>query len=64
MTKPTQTFEQAPLRELQAVEELPPEFIIQPRIVVSRATGEAILRQINSAEPTPALRRLMRDPKE
>ena len=61
MTKPTQTLEQALLCELQTVDVLPLEFIIKPRIVVSRATGEAILDEINSAKPTAALRMLMRD---
>ena len=53
--------EQALLHHLQALDELPPEFIIHPRIVVSRKTGEEMLRQAESAEPTPALRELMRD---
>jgi hypothetical protein len=53
--------EQALLHHMQALEELPLEFIIHPRIVVSRKTGEAILKQTKSAEPTPALRKLMRD---
>ena len=53
--------EQALLHHMQALEELPAEFIIHPRIVVSRKTGQAILEQIESAEPTSALRKLMRD---
>lgn len=53
--------EQALLHHMQALEELPAEFIIHPRIVVSRKTGEAILKQMKSAQPTPALRELMRD---
>jgi hypothetical protein len=53
--------EQALLHHLQALEELPAEFIIHPRIVVSRKTGEELLRQAEVAEPTPALRDLMRD---
>jgi hypothetical protein len=53
--------EQALLHHMQALEELPAEFIIHPRIVVSRKTGAAILEQMKSAEPTPALRKLMRD---
>lgn len=52
--------EQALLHHLQALEELPAEFIIHPRIVVSRKTGGELL-QAESAEPTPALRELMRD---
>ena len=53
--------EQALLHHLQALDELPAEYIIHPRIVVSRKTGEKMLGQAESAEPTPALRALMRD---
>jgi hypothetical protein len=54
-------IEQALLHHLQALDELPSEYIIHSRIVVSRKTGEQMLRQAESAEPTPALRELMRD---
>jgi hypothetical protein len=54
-------IEQALLHHLQALDELPAEFIIHPRIVVSRKTGDAMLRDAESAEPAPALRDLMRD---
>jgi hypothetical protein len=53
--------EQALLHHLQALDELPAEFIVHPRIAVSRKTGQAILKQMESGEPTPALRKLMRD---
>lgn len=53
--------EQALLHHLHALEELPAEFIIHPRIVVSQKTGKAILKQVESAEPTPALCKLIRD---
>jgi hypothetical protein len=53
--------EQALLHHLQALDELPAEYIVHPRIVVSRKTGEEMLRQAESAEPTPTLRELMRD---
>ena len=53
--------EQALLHHMQALEQLPGEFIIHPRIVVSRKTGGAILKQTKSAVPTSALRKLMRD---
>ena len=53
--------EQALLHHLQALDEIPAEYIIHPRIVVSRKTGKQLLRQADSAEPTPALRKLMRD---
>jgi hypothetical protein len=53
--------EQALLHHLQALEELPAEIIIRPRITVSRKTGEAILAQTERAKPTPALRHLLND---
>ena len=53
--------EQAVLHHLQALDELPAEYIVHPRIVVSRKTGEGMLRDAGAAEPTPALRDLMRD---
>jgi len=53
--------EQALLHHLQALEELPADYVIHPRIVVSRKTGEEMLGQGESAEPTSALRKLMRD---
>ena len=53
--------EQALLHHLQALDELPAEYIIHPRIVVSRDTGEQMLRQAGTAKPTRALRELMRD---
>jgi hypothetical protein len=52
-------IEQALLHHLQALDELPTEYVIQPRIVVSRRTGD-LLRATRSAKPTPALRKLMR----
>ena len=53
--------EQALLHHLLALDEIPAEYIIHPRIVVSQKTGEEMLRKAESAEPTPALRKLMRD---
>jgi hypothetical protein len=49
------------LSQLGVLDELPAEFIVHPRIVVSRKTGEQMLCQAEAAEPTPALRDLMRD---
>jgi hypothetical protein len=54
-------IEQALLHHLQALDELPAEYIVHPRIVVSRATGETLLGRTKAAEPTPALRDLLRD---
>jgi hypothetical protein len=53
--------EQALLHHLQALDELPAELIVHPRIVVSRTTGEAIVEQTRSGRSTAALRKLMRD---
>ncbi len=53
--------EQALLHHLQALDELPAELVIHPRIVVSKQTGVDLLRRAESAEPTPALRELLRD---
>ena len=53
--------EQAILHHLRALDELPVDYIVFPRIVVSQKTGEQMLRQPESAEPTPALRELMRN---
>lgn len=54
-------IEQALLHHIRALEELPAEFIVHPRIVVSQETGQAIVKQMKSARPTSALRKLMRD---
>lgn len=54
-------IEQALLHHLQALDELPMEFIIHPRLVVSRKTGERMIAQMESASPTEELRDLMRD---
>jgi hypothetical protein len=37
------------------------EYVIRPRVIVSRKTVEQMLRQSRSAEPTVALRNLMRE---
>lgn len=52
--------EQALLHHLQALEEIPAEYVIHPRIVVSRKTGEEMVRRAAKPKPTPALRKLMR----
>ena len=53
-------IEQALLHHLQALDELPAEYIVHPRVVVSRKTGENLVRG-KIREPTPELRDLMRD---
>jgi hypothetical protein len=53
-------IEQALLHHLQALEELPAEYIVHPRMVVSRQTAAKMLRRTES-KPARALRDLMRD---
>ena len=53
--------EQALLHHLQAFDEIPAEYVVHPRIVVSRKTGEALLRRAESTAPAAALRKLMRE---
>jgi hypothetical protein len=53
--------EQAILHHLQALDEIPAEYVIHPRIVVPRTTGEEMLGKTENPRPTPALRKLMRD---
>ena len=54
-------IEQALRHHIQALQELPADIIVHPKLVVTRKSGEAILRQMESGEPTDALRDLMRD---
>ena len=53
--------EQALQHYLLALEQLPADAIVRPRLVVTRKSGEAILGQIRTGKPAKALRRLMRD---
>jgi hypothetical protein len=54
-------LEQALRHHLQALKELPEEFIIPPTIVVTRKSFEEILKtKGRHAKPTAALRKLMR----
>ena len=52
--------EQALRHHLQALQELPADIVIHPRLVVTKKSGEAILAQIETGRATPALRTLMR----
>lgn len=54
-------IEQALRHHLQALQELPADVIVHPKLVVTRKSGEAILKQIASGRPNKALRELMRD---
>jgi hypothetical protein len=53
--------EQALRHHLRALQELPGDIIVHPRLVVTRKSGEAILREMEKGKPTDALRDLMRD---
>ncbi len=54
-------IEQALRHHLMALDQLPADAIIHPKVVVTRKSGEEILKQIESATPTKALRELMRN---
>lgn len=53
--------EEALRHHLQALQELPADVIVHPKLVVTRRSGAAILKQMRSGKPTKALRDLMRD---
>jgi hypothetical protein len=53
--------EQALRHHLLVLEQIPAEYIVRPRLVVTRTSGDAALRQAESGKPTKALRDLMRD---
>lgn len=53
--------EQALQHYLVALDQLPADVVVHPRLVVTRKSGEAILKQTRTGEPTKALRDLMRD---
>lgn len=52
-------IENALRHHLLALQELPADVIVHPKIVVTRASGEQILKRMRSAKPTRALRDLM-----
>ena len=53
--------EQALRHHLQALQELPADVIIHPKIVVTRQSGAVILKEMRTGKATKALRDLMRD---
>lgn len=53
-------IEDALLHHLLALQEIPADMVVHPRIVVDRPTGERILARIKSPKPTKALVELMR----
>ena len=53
--------EQALRHHLLALQSLPADLVVHPRLVVTRKSGEAILKSLRRSKSTAALRRLMRD---
>lgn len=53
--------EQALRHHLQALQELPADVIVRPTLVLTRKSGETVLKEIGAARPTDALRDLLRD---
>lgn len=54
-------IEQALRHHLHALHELPADVIIHPKIVLTRASWEKVVEEMEAGEPTQALRDLMRD---
>jgi len=59
--KKSHLVEQALRDHLQALQELPADVIVHPKLVVTRKSGATILKQMETGKPTAALRDLMRD---
>ena len=53
--------EQALRHHLRALQELPADVVVHPTLVVTRKSGEAILKRIRTGKATPALRDLLGD---
>ena len=52
--------EQALRHHLQALQELPADVIVHSTLVVTRMSGQAILKELQKGKSSAALRRLMR----
>ena len=53
--------EEALRHHLRALQELPADVVVHPTLVVTKQSGEAILKRIQRGTPTPALRGLLGD---
>ena len=53
--------EQALRHHLGALQELPADVIVHPKLVVTQKSGGAILKQMEAGKPAKTLRELMRD---
>ena len=58
--KKSHLVETALRHHLQALQELPSDVVIAPRLVVSLSSGQAISKRLRSRRPTKALRDLMK----
>jgi hypothetical protein len=54
-------LEDAVRHHLTALASLPADVIIHPTLVVTRASGKAVLKQVKAGKANAALRKLMRD---
>ncbi len=54
-------IEQALRHHLQALHEVPADVIVHPKLVVTRKSGEKVLKEMERGKPTRALRDLLRD---
>lgn len=54
-------LEQALRHHLQALQELPADVIVHPKLVLTRKSGDGLLKEIETAKPTETLRDLLRD---
>ena len=52
-------IEAALRHHLQALNELPADVIVHPRLIATRRSGEAVARRLKRGRPTRALRDLM-----
>jgi hypothetical protein len=59
--KKAHLVEQALRHHLQALQELPVDLVVHPKLVVSRKSGQAMLRRMDKGRASPALRTLLRD---
>ncbi len=53
--------EQALRHHLEALQELPADVIVHPKIVVTRRSGDALLKELEKGKPNEGLRDLLRD---
>lgn len=53
--------EQALRHHLRALQELPADVLVHPKLVVTKKSGDAILKHLQKGKATPALRDLLRD---